>query len=179
MMLNPIYHCPIWGENYKATGSLDISNEEYIVKRSDRAGGAYKISREVLEDWVRPKRDNWKARLTTWLIDQRAQGDEAPMITTRIVECIDQQPPLPVRERIVRLLRCIASLADTVGDEVIIQPNSSNGNAALAWSESTDYLNEVVTFLQHLQEKGWLEKVPLMGGFFGGTVTVEGYNQIE
>ena len=177
MIPNQITYCLIWGKDYRATGDSKAINSTSFV-RSDRTDGAYQITWEAL-DFVNERDDPWKARLTTWLIDQRAQGDEAPMITTRIVEYIDEQRPLPVRERIVRLLRCIASLGDTVGDEVTIRPNSSNGNAALAWSESTDYMKEVFKFLIQLERNGWLEGGLAFGGVFAGTVAIEGHIQIE
>ena len=70
---NPIEYCPIWGKGYRAEVSKVPGTRQFSVK-SDRAGGAYRITgkaQELLEE----KDEAWKARLTTWLIDQRVQGD--------------------------------------------------------------------------------------------------------
>jgi hypothetical protein len=105
MIPNQITYCLIWGEGYRATGdSKSINSRSYV--RSDRTGGAYQITWEAL-DFVNEKDDSWKALLTTWLINQRGQGDEGPMITTRTVEHIDEQRPLPVPERAERLLKYV------------------------------------------------------------------------
>ncbi|MDE0527411.1 MAG: hypothetical protein OXH85_01735 [Truepera sp.] len=182
MIPNPIRHCLIWGEDYEAHEySRDLSEGLFtVLLNSSRTDGDYRIeiSREVL-DLISQRDDPWKARLTTWLIDQRAKAIRAPLITREIVEYIDHQSSLSVGERAVRLLRCIASLIDTVGEDVTIQSNSPNGNAALAWSESSDYKEEVFWFLNYLHRRNWLEGDLAFGGVFAGTVTVEGYSQIE
>ena len=89
MFPNQITYCLIWGKDYRATGDSNFRNSTSFV-RSDRTGGAYQITEESL-DFINEKDDSWKARLTTWLIDRRVLGDEAPMITTRIVEPINEQ----------------------------------------------------------------------------------------
>ena len=144
---------------------------------SSRAGGAYKMrsdTRYALEE----KSDAWRARLTTWLIDQREQGVEVPMITGEIVDLIDRQPRLPAHERTYRLLRFIATQVTTVGEDIIVQQDSPVGHAACAWSESSDW-DEVLYFLKYLLAAGWLEGTSFLGGYFEGTITIAGYSRIE
>ena len=111
--------CLIWGNGYEARvggrtrGSSDMI---YEVHHSPRAGGNYSITLDAQyklpEGWLD---DSEKARLTTWLIDQRNMGVRYPLVTDGILEEIRSQPPLPVHERANRLLRFIAEQTKTIG----------------------------------------------------------------
>ena len=104
-------HCPIWGEGHEATihgygiganGSKFIIDESRIF--SPRTDGEYKISEEAYSLVIsrRLLSDNMKAKLTTWLVDQRLQGVVYPVITYeiahRIVE-MDSIRAVPVAKR--------------------------------------------------------------------------------
>ena len=92
---SPIECCPIWGKGYSAEVSTVPGTMNSSVK-SDRAGGAYEIGGPVAVNRLLEGKDEaWKARLTTWLIDQREQGVRAPKIKGEIVDLIDRQPRLP------------------------------------------------------------------------------------
>ncbi len=179
MLPDPITYCLIWGKDYRATGDSNTINSTSFV-RSDRTGGAYQITEEAL-DFVNEKDDSWKALLTTWLINQRAQGDTEPWVTKETVEYIDRQRPLPVHVRAERLLRLLAleTAAVAIGREFLILEEDSPTEHA--WSESTEW-GEVHYLLSYLCERGWLKgrlsPVHTSGGQFQGVVTVDGHNRI-
>jgi nucleoside 2-deoxyribosyltransferase len=140
------------------------------------------------ESWIKGKDDAWKARLTTWLINQREQGDKEPLITEEIVAYIDRQRPLPAHDRADRLLRFIAKQADTL--EAVIEVPSDNyaldhqvhprlAYACLAWSESIKW-EEVIYLLRYLSGNGWIAvEIPADHISFRGQMTVAGHSRIE
>lgn len=178
--------CLIWGEGHRAS-QLHDSTGYFPSMQSDRAGGAYKM-RSDTRHLIEGRGDPWKARLTTWLINQRERGVEVPMITGEIVDLIDRQRPLPVYERAERLLRFIAkqvarSGKGTVGTRVKVEASSPIVPAAYAWSESIEW-DEIAYFMRYLESKGWYDRLedptPLREAIrFTGSVTVEGHSRIE
>ena len=164
--------CPIWGTGYEAT--VKNNHPAWLsVSDSDRAGGAYEITEEA-QVAIQALGNPEKARLTTWLIDQRTHGDNMPMVTTQVVWYAQNKRRLPVHERADRLLRFIAGLAETVGDRVSVDEDSL---AAYAWSESTNW-TEVIYYLDYLEGIGGIQGIRTASGSFHGTVTVAGYNHI-
>lgn len=91
--------CPIWGTDsiestdeswVKAGTSEPIVTEQSLII-SERAGGEYRIKSlaNVLLNSGRlagTPTDGQKARLTTWLVDQRRHGIAAPIVTLDLVE---------------------------------------------------------------------------------------------
>ena len=80
---------------------------------SPRTGGRY-----VIDGWtiVQLKMqiyqlDNTaKVHLTSWLIDQRRLGEEAPPITLKTIEDAKQRRDLPIYERMDRFLRYLGHI---------------------------------------------------------------------
>ncbi len=126
--------CPIWSGNNLAEVGFDARTRMYRVKHSPRAGGAYEISDLTALADAPNMPDAEKARLTTWLFDQRRQGNEMPMVTREVISYVKSNRPLPVHERADRLLRFIATSAETVAQRVSVNDETL---AAYAWSEST------------------------------------------
>ena len=63
--------CPIWGSEFSAElGLLSKANTVYVLD-SPRAGGGYQIDYVLQLAQVPSMPDKEKARLTTWLVDQR------------------------------------------------------------------------------------------------------------
>ena len=69
--------------------------------------------------------DAQKARLTTWLVDQRMQGVELPEITDAVVKHAIVKRTLGVHERADRLLRFIARQSGTVAEQVGVTSTQS------------------------------------------------------
>ena len=118
--------------------------------------------------------DQEKARLTTWLVDQRALGNTQPEITETDIDYVKARRPLPVHERAERLLQFISKEGRTVADPVWIAEDTY---AAYAWSESTEWA-EVDYCLDYLMQQSWLNRrdSTQAGSLF--TVSVGGYSRI-
>ena len=173
-MATKITSCPIWGPAYGAEGFFDDTTRTYHVSDSPRTGGGYIISQVELSAKLPHSDDAEKARLTTWLIDQRSQGVQQPIITRETLDYVKNQPGLLPNERAERLLRLVAGRSKTIGDSVLI---SHNTHEAFAWSE-TYQASELVYYLSYLNEMGWIS------GIGGGipsevVVSITGYNRIS
>ena len=153
VMTNDNFPCPIWGAEFEVRGVREVVNRLIRVFDSPRAGGAYRITLAVAKDDIPRLSLGQKARLTTWLIDQRLQGEEQPLITKDIIEAVKARRPIPAYQRADRLLRFIADQSNLVGTPFEIRHEDP---AAYAWSESTD--NGEIGFLTHyLTKQGWLD----------------------
>ena len=137
--------CAIWGSQYRARVFHEPSRRISFIE-SDRTGGLYSISREA-ELRISSLTDTHKAILTTWLLDQRQQGVEEPLITDEIVSHIPRITQLSVDRRAERLLRFVADKTQRIGDRVTIPYDDP---LALAWSESTTS-GELEFLLEYLQ----------------------------
>ena len=135
--------------------------------------------------------DEQKALLTTWLIDQRNQGNEQPLITKDIVDYVKTKPPLPVHERADRLIRYLVNSTGITGELVTLgtladtpDPYGHRGLSegstfweAMAWSESIK-ASEVEFFLDYLLERGWIKGRRQGHGMGHFSVTIDGYSHI-
>ena len=164
-------------------------NSGVVRLQSDRAGGGYDITEEALPS-IKHLTDTERARLTTWLVDQRAQGNTIPTITTTVVENTRKTKSIPVHERADRLLRYLVSISDNIGKEISIGCEGNRINygtfvkpavspseeRVMAWSESVS-VEEVRFLIEYMSNQGWIE-----AKFFGScnecTVMVDGYKHI-
>ena len=148
--------CIIWRTPCAPDGTIKYDMGLSVVKGSPRAGGDYRIKMEPLEAMD----DGVKARLTTWLIDERARGCKFPLIDEDAVARASRRKPLTVPERAKRLLRHLVSESSTRVDKPLwISPGapSLHGPSPLyystqAWSESVNF-DEVLYFLDELQNQ--------------------------
>ena len=122
-----------------------------------------------------------KARLTTWLVDQRRHGIREPVITWDIANnfrLTDDGDSLSVSKRGERLLRFLVDQTKSAGDEVDV--NDQDGQA-FAWSESTQW-SEVSYLLAYLTGQGLvgvIDRSSVAIKRHGAVVTVNGYGFIE
>ncbi len=173
-MTTTITNCPIWGEGYQAEGYYKPQNRTFYVDDSPRVAGGFVVPEALVNSDVKRMTEEQKARLTTWLIDQRNQGSEQPTITSNIIEHVKIKSSLGVHERATRLLKFISGLANAIGETVTVHGNT---HSAYAWSESTTW-GEIEFLIRYLEKIGWLEGHYVPGGMFRGTVTVTGHSQI-
>ena len=162
--------CPIWGVPSRV--SRPERNTTW-VENSFRAGGDYQLSWDA-ENEVPNLTDGQKARLTSWLIEQRRVGDDSPHVTLSEIEHARSRRALPVAERAERLLQYLVMSSPRIGEPVdIVPPNPEliaalalptpdesefvHYQTALAWSESIDNgeLEFLANYLTHL---GWITK---------------------
>ncbi len=156
-MTNEISKCLIWGEDYDAVGYVSQHSLNTVIRESARAGGGYIITDSVPLGF--PSLDDaGKARLTTWLVDQRLQGNSRPTVTEEIIEYVVSRSRLPIHERAVRLLRFMSEHTVLAGEPIDLGqnahlpgiPTSSILLSAMASSEATSP-NEVLYLLEHLK----------------------------
>ena len=145
---------------------------------SRRTGGEYEIHVSAA-DLLELLDAGARARLTTWLVDQRTLGVRAPRVTWEIIEYAKTKRPLSVHERAERLLKFIDLKIDTVGSCHRIWRHEPEIHATFcAWSESLDWDPEVNFLLKYLSEQKWLQGVSDEVGNINCTVTMAGYRQL-
>ena len=181
-----IGNCFIWGNEFEATvvdlweptGSSSRVLKEHRVD-SERTGGPYIVDLGI-EPSIRTLTGQQKARLTTWLIEQRFQGDKVPMITEERLRYAANRQSLQPHERAERLLRYLASQINTIEGGTSVTEDTF---AAYAWSESTKW-DELVYLLNYLRDSGWLvdtgtnNRIFKESGLVVGVITVRGYSKI-
>lgn len=183
-------NCPIWGEGHEATiygeakgaeGNRFIVDESRII--SPRTDGEYRMTEEAYK-FIFSRRllsNDTKARLTTWLIDQRMQGEEKPVVTYEIAHSFvetDNRRALPVAKRAERLLRFLVRESREIGQTIVIH---NCFEKAFAWSESTIY-SELFYLLRFLQNQELIEDYDPRARNSDrciATVSVKGYGFLE
>ena len=155
--------CPVWG-----TPATEYSTHGRDGREVDspRAGGRYFISRTA-ETILKHRDASLKARLTTWLIDQRRLGVDCPEVDTETIKDSEARRPLPIRERADRFLRYLAELEPYPGRGFpVLDPriDRSAFHVALSWLESSvdpadtqGQMGELNFFGDYLDEKGWID----------------------
>lgn len=177
-MIEDVTTCPIWDTPAKPLGIAMIGDERVRVE-STRAGGKYCINvvgRAVTE--IRKLDDQSKARLTTWLIEQRRLGDECPEVTYAKIEAIMHRPALTVHDRADELLKYIQKKISYIGEE----HRFNAGNAPmdmLAYTESVEE-DELQYLLRYLFSQDWLELTDdeTQTQFMDVSITVKGYGRL-
>ena len=196
----------IWPD-FPATGPFQPQGRAGFRKgfeRCERTGGGYVASIEAIEmiDFLTgttlhdTAKNHLRAKLTTMLVEQRRLGVRFPEVTRSLVAEANSKNLLPVHERAERLLRCIASRSDALGNYVYLYrdgldgspPTNPNGTIiippfptnptiqeAMAWSESIAY-DEVVYLLDYLKEKLWVRERQPRSFMF--QVTVDGHEKV-
>ncbi len=160
--------CPIW-----KTPAIELCRHGEGEREFDspRAGGRYLVT-ENAEEALKKLDASVKARLTTWLIDQRHFGTDCPIVDLSAIENSKSRRPLPVHERADRLLSFFADRGPCPGNSVSIPKFRGDRNdlyRGIACLESSIYFSpddfgdydqydhEVTFFLKYLEKKGWLD----------------------
>ena len=157
--------CPIWGAEC-IVRPFDVDTDPHFVENSFRAGGDYEIFSNARAA-IRKLDDSERARLTSFLVEQRRRGVAVPRITTDDVRRAKERNPLPVSDRAERLLRLLANQSSRIDEALeIFSLDLMRGEArddfdvtqlAMAWSESTT--DEELGFLtDYLANQGWITK---------------------
>ncbi len=167
--------CPIWDTSAKM---IPILGRFHPIIDSPRAGGRYDIEEWALVSMKLNSQqldDATKAHLTSWLIEQRDQGVEYPLITLDTIEYAKQRRDLPIYKRLDRFLRYLSHMESYPG--CIFSWREIDPQRAQAWSESKIIeslsspewlgaqtigtrkiaaLEEIKFFLTSLRERGWI-----------------------
>ena len=176
--MTPTNQCPIW-PGFKATIASPSIGAPWIVE-SPHAGGKYEVDDDLAKDLL--SKDlvvefdyRVRARLTTWLVDQRRLGSQCPKITPEIVEYVKAKQALPPHERAIKLLRFTSEQMTTIATPTLIHHEYWE---AYAWSESADW-NELRFLIEYLNDEKLLDakEDPVRRGF-RCRVTMNGYRLI-
>lgn len=151
--------CPIWGTSAEVLPKLGDSNA-YI---SPRAGGQYKISRTALVVMGHnPLTAQHRARLTTWLVDQRRMGIVCPAVSCDVMESTKDTPPLSIGEKFERFFIYFISITRNFSHAIGISYNIEEGKEnyentlkLCAWVE-LESIYEVEWFVTLLKQKEYV-----------------------
>ena len=171
--MNHNSQCSIW--NTPAAQQPSFDRDGYDVD-SARAGGRYFVSGRA--GALLDQADNRvRARLTSWLVEQRRLGVECPEIYDSTITMAEQRDDSPVHVRGDRLLQFIGDRTATIGSRVSFQKSNATTLLALAWSESTEY-QEMGFLLSYLEQRGWIEKGESAMSMLTYILTVDGYSRL-
>ena len=164
--------CLIWGTG--ATNYSSILGERFVAD-SSRAGGKYC----VVDEWAvtkirRLEDDRERARLTSWLVEQRRLGVEYPEITSNNIESLLQRPALPVHIRADGLLRYVQENTQRIG-EPLLAGDFDDLPGMLAYTESVDK-GELFYLTSYLIDQGFLKTSN--EAVIALIVTVDGYGHL-
>ena len=165
-------NCAIW-PGFMAT-EMPVTGDACVRRlTSERVDGSYAITEDA-EKVSSGINDGTRARLTTWLVDQRLQGSLWPLVTTDVIRHVSVRRPLLVDERAERLLRYLGTQSDTLGERLILRRTP-----IMAWTESTN-LNELFHLENYLSENGLIEGRTMSGAdTLTAVVTFDGHRQIS
>ncbi|MYB60246.1 MAG: hypothetical protein F4X69_02575 [Gemmatimonadetes bacterium] len=169
--------CPIWGT---PTQQDEIYNGDGTNVDSPRAGGKFFADgRSVVR--MRNLNDREKARLTTWLIEQRKLGVERPEIWSyeNYIESKTRRPDIVVHARADELLKYIRNQISSVEMTFEFRRNEESFDKMemLARTESIAE-GELEYLLNYLVSQDWLEIISESFGMIDLTITVEGYARL-
>ena len=160
--------CPIWAT------PAQLAQHGRLGWRVDsaRTGGKYSITDGAL--MMLQRSDNGqRARLTSWLIEQRRLGDPCPAVDLEHLKLAEQGRNLSVHDRADNLLRYILTKTPHIGTIFWLEKDRSSiedpegGPVArrfwemLAWSESLE-MEELEYLMNYLVSATWLQ--PERGG---------------
>lgn len=162
--------CLLWGVSAKVETIVDRGEDGNSLDTatkvdSQRSGGEYLIYdpyNHELEDLSK----DVKARLTSWLVEQRRLGSKVPTITRESIKNAKLRSPLTVAERANRLLTYVRDNQSNIGSTVTVYPNfhlqdmygadpDDKLAQMLAHSESTEK-EELIYLLEFLEKSKYL-----------------------
>ena len=174
--------CPIWGTE----ASIKSNGRDGSFVDSPRAAGRYFISRTAERKLEHNEDERLRARLTSWLIEQRRFGEQCPKITGATIEEMERRRDLAVHERADRLLQYIHNKTPRIGVAVDVVRASATTSATkvmcrvmetCAHSESINW-GEVSFLLDYLKSQGWLKDHPGSSENENVILTIEGYARL-
>ena len=160
------------------------SGQGWLVT-SSRAGGPYVLTEDGEKEL--PLRLEERARLTTFLIDERRKGNGNPQVTSELIDAARNPDPMPVYDRATRLLRYLADTSTPSASRPILRGGSNLmqrafGHAEIARGDSPQEQEELRYLVDYLVDKGfvkWGSNSTLAGYPDSCVVTVDGYRHME
>ena len=175
--------CPIWGtpttsENYRTDGNINVD--------SPRAGGKYWMDvrseqrfKNLTDEPDKNQTDRMKARLTTWLVEQRRLGIDRPRIYEYEIDEVFWRPDRSVHARADQLLKYIQNKSAYIGAQFRFTKNDKDpvGQELFAYTESTNQ-HELFYLINYLVAQNWLNELSETLGNLDVEITVDGYSRI-
>ena len=198
--MNQLVPDPIWGTPAVCLWSVS-ETKMYRVRLYDspRCGGQYSIDDFIAENEIKNLDDREKARLTSWLIEQRRNGIECPIITSDIIEDMKQRSHMSVPDRADMILKYLQSETQELGRHIncsrspwieqCVYDNESFNEISftgeykayyklLAYSESSVF-DELKFLLKYLERQDWIQrKTNQSNDQISYLLTVEGYARL-
>lgn len=167
--------CLIWGTE-AAEGEPEGDYREF---NSPRAGGLYRVTGTAIPA-LQSLTPRERARLTTWLVDQRRAGNEAPSISTAVVDEIKIQRPFTVAQRKERFFRSLMDFDLGLRAQIKVGGQVDESyrfwrNRLAAWTESIEADSKDVVFLVLLLTEDGL----LVGDGGNYRLTSAGWNYFD
>ena len=172
---------PIWGT--PVFEGIHIQGRSWTYSfDSPRCGGRYLIVWPATSQ-VKDCNDREKARLTSWLIEQRRLGDECPKVTPEVIGSVKHLRDMSATQRADEILKYLELKTDIgqffncndnnlisfftedkeTGNPLSMGSSTLNRRTGLlnyhnliAYSESTNS-EELVFLLRYLQQRNWIE----------------------
>ncbi|MCY4174449.1 MAG: hypothetical protein OXF25_10425 [Cyanobacteria bacterium MAG CAR3_bin_5] len=191
---------PIWGTPADCLFSEDEAQRRRVrLYDSPRCGGRYSIDNFITETGIKNLDDREKVRLTSWLIEQRRNGIECPIITSDIIEDMKQRSHMSVPDRADMILKYLQSETQELGRHIncsrspwieqCVYDNESFNEISftgeykayyklLAYSESSVF-DELKFLLKYLERQDWIQrKTNQSNDQISYLLTVEGYARL-
>ena len=155
---------------------------------SPRAGGKYFISGTAMQG-LQSRDDLFKARLTSWLVEQRRLGNSCPEISSVTIREAEQRKALRVSERVTSILKYLEEMTTVLGTTVHYHlrayPDIDEHErvyvrvyfSLLAHSECVGR-DDLFFLLNHLDERGLVRNTNTNNPLRGCVLTVEGYGRL-
>lgn len=137
--------CAIWG-----TSAEGHCSKPFVWQyNSSRADGLYAIH-EFAWSRIRPDDFALKAKITTWLINERRSGNLQPLVTEDVLDKVKSLPRLKLNEIIDRLLMYFHHIKQRPGTSLFFNFHENDQVTRYqiaAWTESEDD-DEAIGFLR-------------------------------
>ncbi|MGA9657590.1 MAG: hypothetical protein WBQ60_00615 [Asticcacaulis sp.] len=161
--------CAIWGTDATLVHGGKPYHQTYD---SPRSGGKYEVSNPLISD-INNLSVEQKARLTSWLIEERLNGNEIPDISSHIIQKILFNKNISTSKRIENFLLYCLYKKVRIGNAIIRYSTQSGVSVSdpsiLAWTESID-TQDYIRFEKFLIQSNYIDD---------GTLTLKAYSEIE
>ncbi len=176
--------CAIWGTPARITRT---GVEMMHAYESPRAGGMYRMKFYMTDFIPHEHEEHCKARLTTWLANQREQGNPCPVITREDIEAAQHGQNMRVTQRADRVLQFLEIHTRTPSDAIKINPHPGEAEhdpktiafyELLAHSESIGW-DDLKYLLDHLKDRHLVSN-PVIGKHeYQYVLTVPGFQRLD
>ena len=173
--------CPIWG----TPANHFPRDGDRLRVESPRAGGKYVVS-GTAEALLKTADEQQKVRLTTWLVKQRALGNNCPWVFAATLDEVKNSPGSPAADRADGVLMFLASRTEVLGAPVRFRlktwPQELDDLTVvyfglLAHSECVGE-NDLDLLLDYLKERRFIKREGINNPEQACTLTVDGYSRL-